>query len=237
MKRSGHESESLHPPAGSAVSKGSGLLKTGFFSLLLHMGLIAFLFLNLMSPYTRRGPVRFTVLSFSPSGDGNPPGSSGPRTRSPALPSVPEKPKLDQSVKRDETPKGGKVEREKAGKELKKAEPSVEERSVEGLRKSDRREKNRDSSLQEAIEDISRKAALDRIRQRVEGRSRTEKRIEEGPSPSSSKGPASSFPSTPARGSLAGNPGSATEKGTVPGRGTGTGSGSGPGVHRDRIRG
>jgi TonB family protein len=227
MKSLRQERESLHLPAGLSPSERNGLLKTGFFSLLLHMGLVVFLLLNLMSPYTRKGPIRFTVLSFSPSGDGRPPGSSGPGTRSPALPPAPEKPKQDQGAKKDETPKRGKPEREKAGKEPKKAEASVEERTVEGLRKSDKREKNRDTSLQEALEDIRMKAALDRIRRRVEQRPGTEKRVAEGPPPSSSQGPISSLPS--AKGPSAGSPGSGTEKGTGPGRGTGTGTGTGSG--------
>ena len=232
MKRLGHESESLHPPAGSAVSKGSGLLKTGFFSLLLHMGLIAFLFLNLMSPYTRRGPIRFTVLSFSPSGDGKPPGNSGPGlpgaprpTGSPSVPLKAEKSKSDENSKRSE-----RLETI----QQKKSKQSRETNLVGGLKSTGKktekpeREKESAKSLQDALEDIHKKMALDEIQKRVARRPGTERRVAEGPSPSSSQGPIPSSPSTPTKGPLTGGPGTPGGKRAGPGPGTEAGPG-GPG--------
>jgi TonB family protein len=195
------------------------------------MGLIVFLFLNLMSPYTRRGPIRFTVLSFSPSGDGRPPGSSSPGlpgaprpTGSPSVPLKAEKSKSDENSKRSE-----RLETIKQ----KKSEQSRETNLVEGLKSTRKktekpeREKESAKSLQDALEDIHKKMALDEIQKRVARRPGTEKRVAEGPSPSSSQGPISSLPS--AKGPSAGSPGSGTEKGTGPGRGTGTGTGTGSG--------
>lgn len=232
MKRMGHEKESLHPPAGSVVSRGSGLLKTGFFSLLLHLGLVSLLLFNLMSPYSRSGHTIYRVTLRPSLGDGNPPGSSGSGTRSPALPPALEKPKQpDQGAKREKAEENSKREREKVEvsreTKSKKVEPSTEERNVEGLKKSERREKTVDRSLQEALDDIRKKAALDRIQQKVALRG--EKRAPEGPPPSSSQGAASLSLSAPAKGSSAGGPGSGTGKGTAPGRGTGTGPGTGTG--------
>jgi hypothetical protein len=127
MKSLRQGNESLHLPVSSASSERSGgLLKTGFFSLLLHMGLVLFLMLNLMSPYNRSSHAvyRVTLRPFSPPGDGNPPGGPKPglpgasgTTGTPSIPSAVEAyEKISKVVKRLKPPN----QAGKDGKELKK---------------------------------------------------------------------------------------------------------------------
>ena len=236
MKSLWQENRPLHLPAGFP-SERSGLLKPGILSLLLHIGLVVFLLLNLMSPYARSGRViyRVTLRPFSPAGDGKPPGGGpglpkGPATPTPAAPAVAEKPKGDEGPR--ERPKIKNVEREEVSRSSKKKKFEESGEPVEGLKKTDRRfEKERDKSLQEALDEIHRKVALDEIQRRVARRSAEEKRAEkmtgsqgtagtpsQGPNSSSSKGsPATGIGSTATTG---------TGTGRGPGIGTGTGSGS-----------
>ncbi|OGP89716.1 MAG: hypothetical protein A2156_00715 [Deltaproteobacteria bacterium RBG_16_48_10] len=245
MNRLRREIKSLHLPVGSAPLERSRLLKTGFFSLLLHMGLVIFLVLNLMSTYTRgsHAVYRVTLRPFSPPGDGMPPGGSGPGI--PGTPSVPlktEKSKPDEGSKGSEAVKSTKsdqkrIERAEKGevsrstKKQKKEDLPRETTLVEGLKKTDKkvekveREKGSGKSLQDALEEIHKKAALDEIQKRVAQRSGTEKRAAEEPTSPSSQGPIFSS----SKGSSVGSPGSGTGTGTGSGRGIGTGTGSGTG--------
>ncbi len=234
MKSLRQETRPPHLPAGSAPSEPSGLLKPGFLSLLLHMGLVVFLLLNLMSPYTRNGRAiyRVTLRPSSPPGDGKPPGAGsglpkGPEKPAPSAPAVAEKSKADGAPK--DRSKIKSVDREEDSRSSKKKRLEESVAPVEGLKKTERKvekEKGLEKSLQEALDEIHKKVALDEIQKRVARRSGTEKRAPEGPpsSSSSSKGPT---PST-ARGSSPGETGSGTGMGS--GRGTGTGAGTGTGT-------
>jgi len=251
MKSLRQGNKPLHLPVGSAPSERSGLLKTGFFSLLLHMGLVLFLMLNLMSPYNRssHSVYRVTLRPFSPPGDGNPPGGARPglpgasgTPGSPSTSSAVEKPTPEKASEGSETVEISKSSRKKMERaEKKEASASIkkqknydqlrETKLVEGLKKTEKkvekteREKGAGRSLQDAIEEIHKEAALDEIQRKVARRSPTEKQAAEGPSSSSSQGPI--FPSS--RGSSAGGSGSGTGAGSGRGVGTGTGSGTGSG--------
>ncbi|HSB04750.1 MAG TPA: energy transducer TonB [Thermodesulfobacteriota bacterium] len=244
-----HGNKSLHLPVGSSPFERSGLLKTGFFSLLLHMGLVLFLMLNLMSPYNRdsHAVYRVTLRPFSPPGDGNPPGGSRGASGKPGSPSVPptvEKPapeKISKGSETVETPRSSRKKMERAEKKealasikkQKNYDPLRETKLVEGLKKTDKkverveRERGAGKSLQEAIDEIHKKAALDEIQKKVARRSSGEKRTEEEPSPSSSLGPVSS--SSKGAPLIGSGTGTGSGKGTGTGTGTGTGSGSGSG--------
>ncbi len=236
MKSLGRENRPLHVPA-NLPSERSGLLKPGILSLFLHIGLVVFLLLNLMSPYTRTGRAiyRVSLRPFSPPGDGKPAGGGpglpkGPVTPTPAAPAVAEKPNGDEGSR--ERPKVKNVEREEVSRSSKKKKAEESREPVEGLKKTDRRvEAERDKSLREAMDEIRRRAALDEIQKRVARRSTEEKRAEkmtgsqgpavtpsEGSNPSSSKAPP------------AATPGSTATTGTGSGRGTGTGTGPGTGT-------
>lgn len=218
-------------------------MKTGIFSLFLHVVLIVILLFNLMPTFTQGGHTvyRITLRPFSPPGDGNPPGGSGPGSPgAPGASSVPpiaEKPKPDEGSKKSSTieslkPDLKKIERVEKGEVFRaaKKQPSKEDKVIEGLKKTDKkvekdeREKGSGKSLQDAIEEIHKKVALDEIQKRVARRGGEEKRGADGPSSSSSQGPVFSS----SRGSSAGGSGSGSGTGTGSGRGTGSGSGGSP---------
>ena len=206
MNRPRKGSESFHLPTGLTPSGRGRLYKTGLFSLLLHFMLIFFLILNLMPSYSRSGRAvyRVTLKPFSPPGDGRPAGSSGaglPGT--PEVPKTPESPSKAEKSRPDETSKGSeavettkrdrrKAERAEKGevpryvKKEKKYEQPRENKLVEGLKKSDKkemkveREKGSGKSLQEAIEDIHKRVALDEIQKKVARRSGGEKAVGRG---------------------------------------------------------
>ena len=185
------------------------LLKTGFFSLLLHITLAVVLILSSRSTMTKVGPsvYRVTIRSFAPQGDGSPLGSAtpGPPGRTVELPASPpgEKPKPAANQKGTE-----KVEATKS--HTKKAEKKVE--VVEKGWSSEKRKKSL-KSLEEAIEDINKKAALEEIQKKVARRDKSEKGAKgESPVTRLSQGPTAS--------------GSGT--GTGSGVGSGSGTGSGP---------
>ncbi len=178
------------------------LLKTGFFSLLLHITLAVILIISARSTMTKIGPsvYRVTIRSFSPQGDGTPLGSPipGPPSQTVELPASPpgEKPKPSVSQKETEKAEAAKSKQKKAEKKVEKMEKgwSLEKR------------KSSLKSLEEAIEDIDKKAALEEIQKKIARRERSEKGAK-GESPVARL----------SRGS------------TAAGSGTGTGSGTGSG--------
>lgn len=182
------------------------LMKTGFFSLFLHIVLAVILILSSRSTMTKVGPsvYRVTIRSFSPQGDGTPLGSPipGPPGRTAELPASPpgEKPKPAANQKGTEKAEATKSRQKKA------------EKKVETVEKGWSSEKRKRSlkSLEEAIEDIDKKAALEDIQKKVARRERSEKGTKgESPVTRLSQG--------------------ATASGSGSGTGTGTGSGTGSG--------
>ena len=181
-------------------------MKTGFFSLFLHIVLAVILILSSRSTMTKVGPsvYRVTIRSFSPQGDGTPLGSPipGPPGRTAELPASPpgEKPKPAANQKGTEKAEATKSRQKKA------------EKKVETVEKGWSSEKRKRSlkSLEEAIEDIDKKAALEDIQKKVARRERSEKGTKgESPVTRLSQG--------------------ATASGSGSGTGTGTGSGTGSG--------
>jgi TonB family protein len=251
MNRQRKGSESFHLPTGLTSSGRGRLYKTGLFSLLLHLTLIFFLILNSMPNYSRSGRAvyRVTLKPFSPPGDGRPTGRSGPGLPGdPEVPKTPESPSKAEKSRSDETSKGSeavettkrdrrKSERPEKGevpryvKKEKKYEQPRENKLVEGLKKSDKkerrveRENSSGKSLQEAIEDIHKRVALDEIQKKVARRSGGERPPAEGPSKGErSTGSQMTGPSSSRSPALIG---SGTGTGTGPGSGIGTGTGSG----------
>jgi len=149
---------------------------------------------------------RVTIRSFSPQGDGRPLGSPtpGPPGRTVELPASPagEKPKPAVDQKGAETAEATKS-RQKKG-----------EKKVEVVEKGWSSEKRKKSlkSLEEAIEDIDKKAALEELQKKVARRDKSDKGAKgESPVTRLSQGPTAS--------------GSGTGTGTRSGSGSGTGSG------------
>jgi TonB family protein len=147
---------------------------------------------------------RVTIRAFSPQGDGSPLGSStpgGPGTPV-ALPASPpvEKPKPTEDQKKSEKTESIKSPQKKADKKADKKAENVEKGwSLEKRKRSLQ-------SLEEAMEDIRKKAALEEIRKKVALRERSDK----GPTGEPSKAHSS-------------------QESTVSGTGTGTGTGTGSG--------
>jgi colicin import membrane protein len=209
----------------SAPSDTGGLLKTGVISILIHIILIVFLTLNLKPAIPKGGSsvYRVTIRPFSSPGNGFPQGGSGP-----AFPGPPGKVSIPASAEKSDI-----VEREKPQKKGKKFEKEVLQPTKKprdeipaGLKKSPKkgerleREKISRESLQEAIEDIRKKAALDQIQRRVAQRGRLEKGSIEGQQ--ASGGSQESVVSS--------RSGSGSGTGAGPGAGTGSGSGTGIGT-------
>jgi len=188
----------------SVIPDKGGLLKAGIFSLLLHFTLVVALILGMRPTIAEMHPsvYRVTIRPYSPRGNGSPlgsstPGGSGSPLALPASPPV-EKPKPTGDQKKSEKTEGIKSYQKKADKKADKKVEKVEEGwSLEKRKRSLQ-------SLQEAMEDIRKKAALDEIRKKVALRERSDK----DPTEESSK-------AHPSQGS------------TASGSGTGTGTGSG----------
>jgi colicin import membrane protein len=168
-----------------------GLLRAGIFSLLLHITLVAVLSLGLRSSITKVGPsvYRVTIRPFSPQGDGTPLGSPipGPPGRTEELPASPPGEKLKPVVNQKGTEKAEAI----------KSRQKKAEKKVENVEKGWSLEKRKSSlkSLQEAIDDIDKKAALEEIQKKVARRERSEKgtkgessvtRLSQGPTVSGS---------------------------------------------------
>ena len=188
----------------SVIPDKGGLLKAGVFSLLLHLFFVAAITLGMRPTIAEMRPsvYRVTIRHFSPQGNGSPLGSSTPGgPGSPvALPASPpvEKPKPTGDQKKSEKTEGIKSYHKKAEKKA--------DKKVENVEKGWSLEKRKRSlqSLQEAMEDIRKKAALEEIRKKVALRERSDKDPTGDPSKAH-----------PSQGS------------TVSGSGTGTGTGSG----------
>ena len=179
------------------------LLKTGFFSLFLHIALAVTLILSARSTITKIGPsiYRVTIRPFSPQGNGTPLGSSIPGLPGPpvGLPTSPPGEKLKPVMNQKGTEKAEAI----------KSRQKKAEKKVENVEKGWSLEKRKSSlkSLQEAIDDIDKKAALEEIQKKVSRR----ERLEKGHAQESST-------ARPSQGSLV--------SGSVTGTGLGTGSGS-----------
>jgi TonB family protein len=181
------------------------LLRTGFFSLLLHITLAVILILSARPTITKIGPpvYRVTIRSFSPQGDGTPLGSPIPgspsRTAEPPASPPGEKPEPVVHSKRTEKAEATKSRQKRTIKKTEKTQ------KVEKAEKGWNLEKRKSSlkSLHEAIEDIDKKAALEEIQRKVARR-------ESSPRPS--------------QGSTVSGSGTGTGTGTASGPGTGSGS-------------
>jgi colicin import membrane protein len=237
-----------HTPVKAGAHDSGRLFTTGVVSLVLHMTLILFLgaSLRLSSPHPGSSTYRVTLRPFSPPGDGLPKGGSGPAVSVPAAATPDTTPPKSKSAN---LKKGAEVvEREKTSKKKKtekesppviKKEPAqqvVREERVAGLKppKTEEKvttEKIPGQSLQEAIENIRKKAALDEIQKKVAQRSRPEKGSGEPTGTSITPQPLpSSKPTGPRSGSsIATGPGGGAGAGTGVGTGTGVGAGTGTG--------
>ena len=176
----------------SASINKSGLLKAGIFSLLLHMTLVAILTFGLRPTMTDMGlsVYRVTIRPFSPHGDGTPLGSSIPG--SPGLPEESPPSLPGEKLK----PVGNQKGSEKVGKRVEKSERGEKVEAEKGSRKA----------LQDALEDIRKKAALEEIQKRIARREKLE------------KGPTEGSPTThPSKGSAVSGAGTGTGLGTASG--------------------
>ncbi|MGO8990722.1 MAG: energy transducer TonB [bacterium] len=152
-----------------------GLLKTGFVSFLLHITLAVILILSTRSTIPKIGPsvYRVTIRPFSPQGDGTPLGSPNPGpSRTAELPASPPGEKLKPVVNQKEATKA----------EATKLREKKAEKRAENVEKGWSLEKRKNSlkSIQEAIEDIDKKAALGEIQKKVARRERLA-RLSQGP--------------------------------------------------------
>jgi colicin import membrane protein len=196
----------------SPPSDKGGLLRAGTFSFLFHIAFLVIFSLSLRSTIPKIGPTVYRVTLRPLLGDGLPKGGSGLRGSEGLPASQPveklkpsEKPRTEESKKKEGLPTTSK---QKSPERLARGE------MIEGLKRSSKkgekpeREKHSSKSLQDALEEIRRKAALDTIQKRVARREESEKL------------------SRPASGV---ETGTGSGSGTGTGRGTGTGSGSGTG--------
>jgi TonB family protein len=190
----------------------SGLLRAGTFSLILHIALLLIFSLSQKSTMAKMGPSVYRVTLKPILGDGLPKGGTGlpgpeglPASRPDQKLKPVEKPGVEESKKGEVSPKA---------KKQKPHGSLTREEVVEGLKRSPKKgeklEREYSSrSLQDALEEIRKKAALDKIRDRVASRQELEKRSTIG----SSQGTAVS----------------SSESSTGSGSGVGTGTGSGTG--------
>jgi TonB family protein len=226
MKRRQDGTEQLHF-LNSLQSDKTGLLKAGTLSLLLHIAFVIMLFsFSLRSTMTKMSPSVYRVTIRPLLGDGLPKGGSGlpgPEGLPASLPVEKLKPVEKPSPK--ESKKG---EVPNAAKKQKPQELLKREEKIEGFKRSTKKEekfeKERRSteSLQDALEEIRKKAALDKIQRRVARREESVKGQMEGPS--------TTLPSQEPIGSSSKNlTGSGSGGGTGTGSGTGAGSGTGTG--------
>ena len=233
MSRLREKKEPLDLSVNPAFPGSKRLLKTGLCSLIVHAALILFVVSNLISPYHQvgRAVYRVALRPFSPPGDGNPPspGNGFPEgpAKTPEIPASPvhaiaEKPKVLQ------TDKGSKDRLKKKSMERDEESPPREKRSfkglrepVEGLKKTDQRrervekkadEKADEKPIQEALDEIRRKVALNEIQKRVARRNGED---------------LSSFKGTPGTGAAGAGSATGTGAGLLRGATAGTGQGSG----------
>lgn len=198
----------------SSPSDKSELLKAGAFSLFLHIAFLVIFSLSLKATMAKMTPSVYRVTLRPLLGDGLPkggtglPGSEGLAASLPGEKLKPvEKPRSEGSKKGEVPP---------STKKQKFQDRPARNEMVEGLKRSPKKgekleKENSSRSLQEALEEIRKKAALDKIQKRVAGREELEK----------------GSTTSPSQGSIVSSSRSST--GSAPGVGTGTGSGTGTG--------
>ena len=199
----------------SSPSDKSELLKAGAFSLFLHIALLVIFSLSLKSTMAKMTPSVYRVTLRPLLGDGLPKGGTGLPESEGLAASLPgeklkpiEKPRSEGSKKGEVPP---------STKKQKFQDRPARNEMVEGLKRSSKKgekleKENSSRSLQEALEEIRKKAALDKIQKRVAGREELEK----------------GSTTSPSQGSIVSSSRSST--GSGPGVGTGTGSGTGTGT-------
>ncbi len=164
---------------GQGLSEDGGLLKAGAFSLLIHIALAIVLTLIGRPSMTEMGPsiYRVTIRPFSPRGEGGPLGSPVPGSRGSPGP-APEAAERLKSVEKPSTKDSTKKGEAHTTKKQKSSEHAVD-RKPEGLKRTVKKEdvdkQKSYKHLQDALEEINKKAAIDRIQQRVALRAKSEK--------------------------------------------------------------
>ena len=207
MKKQQDERRQSRVFAQSPSSDKGGLLKAGTFSLLLHVAFLVFFSLSLRSTIPKSSFSVYRVTLKPLLGDGLPKGGSGVGGSEgiPASQSV-EKVKPIEKPGKEESKK---AERSLTTKKQKSEERLAKDQAIEGLKRSPKKaekpekEKYSSKSLQEALDEIRKKAALDTIQKRVARRQESETLTRSA---------------------------SGVETGTKLGSGTGTGTGSGTGT-------
>jgi len=239
--------------ADSASFKMGGLLKPGLFSLVLHGALIALLTLGLRTSVSKTSlsVYRVTLRPYAPLGavqSINPGGGPGGGSTSLAT----QQAKLDEGSKdigagekskhdRKEVRLGKEQVLQTAKKSQKTHEEPLRDTTRTGVNFSQKvekpkREKESTKSLEEALEDVRKKAALDAIQQRVARREATARQKEEGrlAGRQTAEGQSQSVPSQgrsgPSSGTGAGTEVRAGIGSGSGGMGSGTGSGIGSGT-------
>ena len=203
----------------SSPSDKSELLKAGAFSLFLHIALLVIFSLSLKSTMAKMTPSVYRVTLRPLLGDGLPKGGTGlPGSEGLAV-SLPSEKLKPIEKPRSEGPKKGEVP--PSTKKEKFQDRPARNEMVEGLKRSTKKgekleKENSSRSLQEALEEIRKKAALDKIQKRVTSR----EELEKGSTTSPSQGAIVS--------SSKGSTGSGPGVGTGTGSGTGTGTGGSP---------
>ncbi len=248
LKKTDRERRPGPPSEESIRSETVGFKRPGAISLMIHLALVVFVLFSLRSGSMRDGPDVYRVTIRPLLGDGKPPGGSGstlpgagggsPSTASvekptpveiPKEPEVSERSRFSQKKTERKPEKPDKGEVALSSKAKKPHTEHLEVAASTGLKPSTKKEekpkeeKGPNRSLQEAIEDIHKKVALDAIQKKVAQREAREK--------SSGEGGTTARPYQGPIISSSGNvPGSGPGTGTGPGGGTGTGSGSGTGT-------
>ncbi len=199
----------------SSPSDKSELLKAGAFSLFLHIAFLVIFSLSLKATMAKMTPSVYRVTLRPLLGDGLPKGGTGLPESEGLAASLPSEKIKPVEKPRSEGSKKGEVP--PSTKKQKFQDRPARNEMVEGLKRSPKKgekleKENSSRSLQEALEEIRKKAALDKIQKRVAGR----EELEKGSSTSPSQGPIISS----SKGST----------GPGPGVGTGTGSGTGSGT-------
>ena len=164
---------------GQASSDDGGLLKAGAFSLLIHIALAIVLALIGRPSMTEMSPsiYRVTIRPFSPRGDGGPLGGPVPGSRGSPGPA----PEAAERLKSAEKPSMKESTKKGVAHTTKKEKSSEQtaDRKPEGLKRTVKKEdvdkQKSYKHLQEALEEINKKAAIDRIQKRVALRSKSEK--------------------------------------------------------------
>ena len=213
----------LNDPA--SVEK-RGLLRAGTLSLLLHIAFLVIFSLSLKASMTKMTPFVYRVTLRPLLGDGLPKGGKGIPGSEGSAASLPAE-KL-KSIEKPRSEKPKKEEISLSTKKHKLQDRPIKNEMIEGLKRSSKKvekfenEKSSSSSLQEALDEIRKKAALDKIQKKVAGREELKKgsvtSTAQGAIVSSSKSSTGSGPGI----------GTGTGLGTGAGSGTGTGTGGSP---------